>query len=920
MNLDFTSLVIAWILFWQDPAPLLNLLLRSAILLGLALAFGRIARATRPETRVLVYRAALACTLGLSLLTLAPRAPSDVSRWNISLYSAAPSEPESQVNPEMATATPVSPSAPAAIAEVAEASKSDSSVIPQKMAPLALGEATPRDNKIEKALNLLMWLWPLVSAWLLARVVWCHIHIMWMRHCATPIDDVQTVEILRAACVATGVKTPRLLRAKVKAPFLCGVWRPAIVMPLDATERFDSSALRAIFGHEAAHIRAHDCAWTYARRIACALLWTQPLLWLLSKQMEIASEEACDLAVLEGGCAPRDYARCLVDLAEFLCLSKTQRALGAGVIPRRSALRHRVEQILKGVPKTCHLTGRARWATALVALAVGTASVAFSVDMNAPLGAVGEISGRVVYPDGKPAAGLGVEVNIQHASELRITRGSSTSRRTRQMLYRSTTTRADGTYRVKNLLAGATFNVMLNNNAGYFDRTGKIEQAGPPGFVGAAQAVTPRRGKMTRIKDIILTRGALIEVRVEDAVSGLPLANMSIGCHGPHRPNSTGFITQGYTDADGRAVLRVPPGRNWVYWNGPVTSRRVEMHLGSSTPHEKDLAIVQSGATLYGASDFVEVRVDGKLSGYTRSGNGGMRDTDAIDLKAGQTRRMTFRLSPLRIKERPGKLPLVKMSQTPPAPGERPVAWNPNFVLPRTATGIIEGRAVVPAGVSLDGAKVQIEMSEAWVQRFADATPDYATMKKLPLAQQKMLYQELKIGSDGSYRFAGLAPANYDISLIVSDRKTSPTSNFIIRPITGVAARENQIVRAPNLIATRGAIISGRVIDAQSGQGLPQVFIPITHRLPGSSRFDYLVDASANGRFTARVLPGKVNLSLNFYSVSLGKTIEVAGHTYDFYRAQIYLDGKLQKRGISLDVVMREGQNRKVEFRLPRLS
>ena len=907
---DLTSSYLAGLELSQNPAPLLNLLLRSAILLLLALAFGRFAVAARPETRILVCRAGLVCTFGLALLAFAPRFAPD-SRWNVALYSSPQTETEIQTA-SVATPKPVS------MAAIAKLQPSDSGAIPQKMKapPIALRAATPRDNKIESALGFLFSMWPLVSFWLLFRVAWCHLKIVWLRRRARPIEDLQTLEILGAACAAMGVPVPRLLQSRTaSAPFLCGVWRPAIVLPLDYAARFDGAALRAVFGHEAAHIRGRDCAWTYARRFGCALLWPQPLLWMLSRQMEIAGEEACDLAVLEGGTAPRDYARCLLDLAEFLCLSKTQRALGAGVIPRRSSLSHRVEQILKGAPQTQKLTMGARWATVFIALGIGAASIAFAVDANTPLGAAGEISGRVVYPNGKPAAGLGIEVDIQDASSARLSQNGSSrySRRARQILHGSTTTGADGTYRVKNLLAGATFNVMLNNRAGYLDRSGKTEQAGPPGFVGAAQAVTPRRGQITRVKDIVLTRGALVEVRVEDAISGLPLANMGVGCHGPHRPNSTGFITQFFTDANGRAVLRVPPGRSHVYWNGTVTSRRVEIHLGSSTPYEKDLEIVKSGGAVYGKNDLVEVRVDGKSSGYTRSGNGGFRATDSIDLKAGQTRRMTFRLTPLRIKERPGKLPLVKMSETAPAIGSKPVAWNPDLVLPKSGNASLQGRAILPDGTPFKGATLQIEMNESSAQQFADATLSYGGVAKLPTAQQKMLRQEVEVASDGTYKFEGLASANYDITLVTSNR------NWLAQPLTGLSARQNQIVRAPDLIATRGAVISGRVIDATSGKGLPQVFLPVYDGRYGSSRTAFIVDGDKNGRFTARVLPGKVNLSLNFMNVSFGKTIKLAGHTYDFYKARITLDGKLQKTGVALDVVMREGQNRTLEFRLPRV-
>lgn len=622
MTLNLASLMWTWFSPWQDPAPLLNTLLRSTLLLAVALRAGMWLRDGRPETRVLVYRAGLLCALGVVFLGAAPFATTIAARWNIALYSTPVDSSSGSV-----AVGPVAAERTVRSAEKGAETTRTTAVAP---APLILSQESERDRRIDSVLPQLLALWPLVSMWLLMRLGWCHLRIVWMRRRAQVVHDEATLERLRRACAAIGVPVPALrCSAKVHGPLLCGVWRPMIVLPSDYAGQFDATALWAIFLHEAAHIRGRDCAWTYARRIACALLWPQLLLWVLSRQIEVAGEEVCDMAVIEGGCPPRDYARTLVDLAERLCLTRTERAVSAGVVPRRTLLPRRVKQILKGTPEAPRWGRGVRWGVAALALSLGAASVAVAVDTNTPVGDAGEISGRVVYEDGRPAAGVGVEADMWESDDTRLFQRSSLSyeiisRRTRNMLGQDTSTGADGTYRIKGLLAGATFNVMVHGGS-----LSAIEEAGPPGWVGAAQMVKPQKGKNTRAQDVVLTHGSLIEGRIEDGITGKALANMSIGCHGPHRPLSTGFITGTRSDSNGHFTLRVPPGKSWVYWNGPVENLRAQVRYGGST-YEKDISIVRNGGTIYSSSDFVSVSVEKGPARYTRSGNGGMREASTL--------------------------------------------------------------------------------------------------------------------------------------------------------------------------------------------------------------------------------------------------------------------------------------------------
>jgi beta-lactamase regulating signal transducer with metallopeptidase domain len=81
-----------------------------------------------------------------------------------------------------------------------------------------------------------------------------------------------------------------LCHARVQAPFVCGLFHPAIVLPADYATAFDAPALHAVLLHECAHLARRDCWWKVFASAACAILWMQPLLWMLCRRLEQISE------------------------------------------------------------------------------------------------------------------------------------------------------------------------------------------------------------------------------------------------------------------------------------------------------------------------------------------------------------------------------------------------------------------------------------------------------------------------------------------------------------------------------------------------------------------------------------------------------------------------------------------------------
>jgi beta-lactamase regulating signal transducer with metallopeptidase domain len=88
-------------------------------------------------------------------------------------------------------------------------------------------------------------------------------------------------DLARSIAVTNGVRrqVEVLLHEGVSAPLTCGLWRPAILFPIDASEWQDADVRRALV-HELEHVRRYDWATQLVARLVCACYWFHPLVWM----------------------------------------------------------------------------------------------------------------------------------------------------------------------------------------------------------------------------------------------------------------------------------------------------------------------------------------------------------------------------------------------------------------------------------------------------------------------------------------------------------------------------------------------------------------------------------------------------------------------------------------------------------------
>lgn len=124
------------------------------------------------------------------------------------------------------------------------------------------------------------------------------------------------LESLVADCAArlTLARIPRVLVVDQEcSPFVCGVWRPVIVLPRSLEPLLFDRQLAPVLVHELAHVKRWDLLWNWIPQIARMLYFFHPVAHFVAFRIRLESELACDgWAMSATGQAASGYADLLV--------------------------------------------------------------------------------------------------------------------------------------------------------------------------------------------------------------------------------------------------------------------------------------------------------------------------------------------------------------------------------------------------------------------------------------------------------------------------------------------------------------------------------------------------------------------------------------------------------------------------------
>ncbi len=115
----------------------------------------------------------------------------------------------------------------------------------------------------------------------------------------------------------------------LSVPGVVGCVWPTLLLPVSLVSGVPADDLQAILAHELAHIKRFDYLVNFGQMIVEALLFFNPAVWWVSRQIRIEREACCDLAGVALTGRKTQYAETLVSWAQRL---RDQHAAGAPAI------------------------------------------------------------------------------------------------------------------------------------------------------------------------------------------------------------------------------------------------------------------------------------------------------------------------------------------------------------------------------------------------------------------------------------------------------------------------------------------------------------------------------------------------------------------------------------------------------------
>ena len=145
------------------------------------------------------------------------------------------------------------------------------------------------------------------------------VRIAWLDRVTQPAQDESWLLLVEELSRELGVTRPvRVLQAQAPAmPMTWGIRRPVILLPAEA-DAWPVERRRDVLLHELAHVKRHDFLVQLIARVACAVYWFHPLVWLAATRLREERERACDDHVLRAGATPSAYATHLLEIARGL--------------------------------------------------------------------------------------------------------------------------------------------------------------------------------------------------------------------------------------------------------------------------------------------------------------------------------------------------------------------------------------------------------------------------------------------------------------------------------------------------------------------------------------------------------------------------------------------------------------------------
>lgn len=176
-------------------------------------------------------------------------------------------------------------------------------------------------------------------------------------------------------------KIQLLISKHLQVPVMIGFLRPVILLPAAMVNNLAPDQLEAILLHELAHIKRNDYLLNIFQSIVETILFFNPFIWWISKNIRLEREHCCDDLVIAGTVQPLQYARALVALEEYRL---TVNPMAMAAADDKHHLLHRIKRIMEMKKKHLNYTQRL---LAMLIIVVGLVSIAWLTPADSATGA-----------------------------------------------------------------------------------------------------------------------------------------------------------------------------------------------------------------------------------------------------------------------------------------------------------------------------------------------------------------------------------------------------------------------------------------------------------------------------------------------------------------------------------------------------
>lgn len=134
----------------------------------------------------------------------------------------------------------------------------------------------------------------------------------------------QYQELLNKCLAQLNIRSKVLLNIsdKINVPMVIGTLKPMILLPLASINNLTVAQVETVILHELAHVKRYDYLVNIIQVVIETLLFYNPFIWLISKQIRAEREFCCDDMVTYNTNAKVQYAQALAQLSELQSSNK----------------------------------------------------------------------------------------------------------------------------------------------------------------------------------------------------------------------------------------------------------------------------------------------------------------------------------------------------------------------------------------------------------------------------------------------------------------------------------------------------------------------------------------------------------------------------------------------------------------------